>query len=212
MDWIEQVLSRWAPGLLRIFCHWFGYRRRLFSRPPWRWNMAKQRWELTGSNGKGYICTESVIARIEGRAPRWEPETGFCETQDVETRLRDLGWVRRNGECNCGCEPGQNRNCVVVYWENGQVGHAAIFDHIRCDWGSKLGAGLPVARFRRPEDYYRGADRAADAEMRFSCPKGANEPGGPGVAPTYPPPPPPPSPPAHRQNTDEEQHASAHDP
>ncbi len=157
---------------------------RIFASPPppgygdydtdrWRWDPRRKRWVLRASEDdpKSYNCTEYVIARIEGRPPLWggdEDET--TETEEIEGKLKELGWHRGDGECDCGLGEGQTEDCVVVYMCGGQVQHAAILDKVHGDWGGKLMAGSPIARYRRPEDYFENGEVPEDCEMRFYCP------------------------------------------
>lgn len=137
-----------------------------------------------------------MIARIEGRAPV-AGDVGV-DTDEVEARLRSLGWVP--GECNCGCGAGQSKNCVVLYMDaSGAVFHGAIFDHARCDWGSKLSAGGAIARFRRARDYLDGSPPGS--RMVFYCPgpPGSRPGGGDPIVPA-----------PGRQLTDEQLHDGAH--
>lgn len=198
IDWLREFLRRLQEWLEELF----GYGN---YRPPWHWDRENKRWIYGGSEDgyplpgggtgeqKSYVCTESVIARIEGRGPN-AGDVGV-DTDEVEERLRRLGWVP--GECNCGCGEGQSRNCVVLYVLNGDVFHAAIFDHARCDWGSKLSAGGPIARFKRARDYLDGSP--AGSRMVFYCPgpPGSRPGGGDPVVP-------------RRQLTDEQLHGGAH--
>jgi len=160
---------------------------RIFASPPppprgygdydtdvWRWDPRRKRWVLRDSESerKGYNCTEYCIARIEGRAPLWggdEDET--TETEEIEDKLKELGWHRGDGECNCGTGEGQTRDCVVVYACHDVVVHAAILDKVHGDWGGKASAAGPIERYRRPEDYFNESGEVpADCEMRFYCP------------------------------------------
>lgn len=107
---------------------------------------------------------------------------GTTETEEVVDRLRRLGWVRREPACDCGCGPGQTKDCVVLYVQDGVVFHAAIFDHVHCDWGGKLSATGAIVRYRRAGDYLRACgDIPERAEMWFYCPRPASE--GPSTAP-----------------------------
>lgn len=160
---------------------------RVFASPPpppdygdydtdrWRWDRRRRRWVLRGSEGegrKGYNCTEYCMARIEGRPPTWGgDEEHTTETEEIEDELRDAGWHRGDGECNCGTGEGQTRDCVVVYVCEGVVVHAAILDKVHGDWGGKLSAGGPIARYQRPQDYFEDGEVPEGCEMRFYCPE-----------------------------------------
>jgi hypothetical protein len=98
-----------------------------------------------------------------------------CETHEVEAKLRELGWVP--GECNCGCGPAQSKACAVLYTTaDGDVFPAAIFDHVRCDWGGKLSGFGPIVRYKRARDYLGYGEPPAGSRMIFFCPgrRGAN--------------------------------------
>ena len=162
-----------AVEAIRRFMKWlreyiFGYGN--YASPPWEWDMRRQRWVLQGSRSKSYHCTEHICARIESRDPLWGAAAGDgIETGEFLAELARLKWGPEG--CRCGCDEGQSKNCVAVYFEKGDVIHAAIFDHVHCDWGGKLGAGAPVARFRRPEDWYENRRVPPDGEIRIYCPQ-----------------------------------------
>lgn len=177
MTWLYrllQALRRWLAGAPAWVRRWLerilGYGD--YDPRVWRWDRRRRRWVLRdseeGGSPKSYNCTEYCIARIRGEPPRWGGDgSQTTETDEIEARLGDLGWV--TGDCRCGLGPGENRDCVVVYIAQGQVVHAAILDKVRGDWGGKLGPGSPIGRFRRPEDYYPDG-RVPDGEsMRFYC-------------------------------------------
>ena len=170
MDWLDRIIDivrRLQTWLRRLREYWFGYGN--YTDPPWRWNRRRQRWELRDSETKSYHCTEYVCARIESRAPVWGGADGGIETHEVVAELERLRWGTEG--CDCGCDEGESKNCVAVYFEDGAVIHAAIFDHEHCDWGGKLGAALPIARFRRAEDYYHPDAVPENAEIRIYCPQ-----------------------------------------
>lgn len=175
VDWIRDAWRRLVSWIHYVL---FGYGT--YGPPDWHWEMGKHRWIYTPSrhDPKGYVCSEYAIARIESRGPHCSGPLA-TNTDAVIARLGALNWIERPEGCNCGCGAEQCHDCVVVYWEGGMVQHVAVFDRANCDWGGKLGAALPIARYRRPEDYYPDSRVPAGAQMRFFCPRRAGEAGGP---------------------------------
>jgi hypothetical protein len=174
MGFLTRIIA-WVRRLLRRM-RW----RRKFG-ANWRPNPTHPGWlnyiPTEGADNRPYTCAEYVEARIRGQKPRWGAGSGEATTDNIAARLTALGWVRGDAECQCGCGGGQCRDCVVLYVDaDGDPAHAAIFDRVRCDWGGKLGGGLPIARFMDPGDYNRGV--TPPFTMQFWCPRKA----GPGVS------------------------------
>jgi hypothetical protein len=145
---------------------------------PWRWNPDGQRWQYGPSEGAGhkpYQPSEYVIARIEGRAPRWGARSGSISFDALESKLAALGWLRRPRD-TFGDAPGKSRDGVVLYKAGGVVFHAAIFDHARGDWGGKLAELMPIGRFKDPEDFL--GDGLSLVSMEFFGPRKNGEAGG----------------------------------
>ena len=166
---ILERIARWIRRILEEMRTGYGD----YDRSKWRWDPRRRRWILEdseqGGTPKGYNCTEYCIARIQGRPPRWGGDPALTtETDEIERKLADLGWT--TGECDCGLATGQSPDCVAVYVCDGQVVHAAILDKVHGDWGGKLSAGGPIARFRRPEDYFEEGRVPDGCAIRFWCP------------------------------------------
>ncbi len=188
--WIRDIVS----NLSNFISRFIGTIRRFFQRRPrslrpynrrydtnkWHWDARCKRWILKASETeprKSYNCSEYTIGKLTPRAPLWGgSDTTTIETDEIEQELTRKGYTAQNNANGCGCVGNSAKPCAVVYFDQGTVVHSAAFDPTTCDWGGKLSARGPIARFEKPEHYMLCQENAGSVTMRFYCKPASQQP------------------------------------
>jgi hypothetical protein len=150
----------------------------------WHWdNQGTQggQWILTGTNDKGYNCTEYAKARLFGRRPKWNGDPAeTIELEEIEQELRDHGFTEPPAPADCGCGQEQLKHCAVLYFAKDATGrreavpyHIEVFDPKYCDWAGKANAGGPIRHRLDPAEFPFDPAARADTVRLYLCGPGA---------------------------------------
>ena len=150
--------------------------------PPWKWkdDVAPGYYELEGSDRANYTCSEYLSHKLQGTTPDPDLIDRKLTPEETEDWLKSRHYAPRGvTACEgaapdlCGCGPGKQTNCVVIYRDRDtkSVFHVAALDSRLCDWGGKLSATGKIVRFAEPGHYCSrlDSDAAGKTEMLFYC-------------------------------------------